>query len=296
MNTISGKLPAFPSKVKVFKTDKLPITLLNVDNARQKVAEVGFDNDAMKQYHELALSTTKYQWQVLTNDLFRTIIMDTNTYNFKLSTSYRTYEPLLTQSFTNDDTSAEKIAISFLQAMSLPIDDINQDKPKVQTLMLKDGVLVQADSGLTTQIMRVDLYQKDVDELPIYYPTYPFSPMYFLIMARAINTDDVVEANFPHQLVASESATYPIKTAQEAFNELEQGKAYITNYFGTSSSIQIIDVSLGYYIGESSQDYLMPVILFQSKNFYAIVPAIKDACLTTSTATLDDCQGKVVKK
>jgi hypothetical protein len=300
LNTLSGKLPTLPDKVQVYKINKPSVMLLNVDNARGKVAEIGFVNDPKKQYHELALTPTKFQWQIVTSDLFRTIIMDTNTYNFKLTTSYRTYQPLLTQTFLSDETSAKDVAKSFLQNMSLYTDDIDEVKTKAQSLMLKDGVLVPADNSSDTQIMRVDLYQKDIDKLPIYYPTYPFSLLYFLIMARASNTDDVLEANFYHQTVATESATYPIKTAQEAYDDLAAGKAFVSNYFGTDQSISITDISLGYYLGETDQKYVMPVIVFQNTqnkdNFFAFVSAIKDTCLTNNSASIDDCQGKPVKK
>lgn len=295
LNTLSGTLPVLPDRVNVFKTEIPTVTLLNVQNARDKVSKIGFINDKEKQFREFALTDTRYQWQVVTNGLLRTIVMNTDTYDFKLTSTYRTYPPILNQSRIGDEASVKEVISKFFTAMNLLNEDIDMADAKIRSLMLNTGVLTPADSVSNTHIYRVDLFQKKLDEKPIYYPTHPFSSMYFLMMARSHDTEDVLEANFSHQIAASGSASYPIKTAQEAYSELKSGKGYITNYFGTSTSIPITDVTLGYYLGEEKTGYVLPVILFQSKEeFFAFVPAIKETCLISSSSSIEECQGKKV--
>lgn len=297
INTLTGTLPSLPDRVKIFKHATKPVTLLNVQNARDKVAQLGFMNGPEKQFHEFAITPTRYQWQVVTNGLLRTIIMNTDTYDFRLTSTYRTYPPILNQSLVASDDNVKNRVIDFLTDISLLSDDIDMEKAKITPLTLKSGILLPAENVSSTQVFRIDIFQKDVEKLPIFYPTYPQSSIYFLMMARANNIDDVLEANFYHQATATESATYPIKTAQEAFEDLKAGKGYVANYYGTTKDIQITDITLGYYVGEERLGYLLPVIMFQSKEeYFAFVPAIKEACLNTSDATLDECQGKLPKK
>ncbi len=293
LNTLSGTLPVLSDRAKVYKTEISPVTLLNVQNAREKVSKIGFIDEKDKQFREFVLTDTRYQWQVVTNGLLRTIVMNTDTYDFKLTSTYRTYPPILNQSRIGDEISAKEVIDKFFTSMNLSREDIDMEDAKIRSLMLETGVLIPADSVSSTHIYRVDLFQKKLDEKPIYYPTHPFSSMYFLMMARSHDTEDILEANFNHQIIASESASYPIKTAEEAYSELKEGKGYIANYFGTSSSIPITDVTLGYYLGEERTGYIFPVILFQSKEeFFAFVPAIKETCLTSNNASIEECQGK----
>lgn len=296
VDTISGVLPVFPDRINVYKTAVEPITLLNIQTAREKAQSVGFIDEPDKQYREFELGANKYQWQVVTNDLLRTIVMNTETYDFKMTSTYKTYPPILNQSQIGNETKAKEIVVSFLRLMKYPLTDINLDKTKVQSLMIKNGILLPADTVSNTHIMRVDLYQQDIDKLPVFYPTHPLSALNFLVMGRTHNLDDILEANFYHQVITQEVAEYPLKTAQEAYADLAAGKAYVSNYTGISRTIPITDVSLGYYFGEKRQDFALPVIFFQSKdNFYAFVPAIKETCLTTSSSSIDECQGKPLK-
>jgi len=296
LNTLSGALPVLPDRVTVHKIISQPVTLSNVKNARQKIEVVGFSNTGENKFRETVLTPTTYQWQIVTNGLLRGVIMNTDTYDFKLSSTYRTYAPILNQSSISNELAVKELVTSFLEEMDLPTDDIKMDNAKIQSLKLGNGgALVPAESISSTQVFRLDLFQDPINELPIYYPMHPYSSLNFLMMARSYDFDDILEANFTHQRIATDSATYPIKTAKEAYDELVKGKGYISNYYGTDRSIALTDVTLGYFLTEERQGYILPVILFQSKdNFYAFVPAIKETCLTTNSASIDECQGKVI--
>ncbi|MCL5432856.1 MAG: hypothetical protein M1524_01950, partial [Patescibacteria group bacterium] len=75
-------------------------------------------------------------------------------------------------------------------------------------------------------------------------------------------------------------ATYPIKTADESFSDLQRGDAYIVSYDGTDPNIKIKNVYLGYYLGDTEQDYLMPIVVFEGNdNFVAFISAIKNEWL-----------------
>jgi len=151
--------------------------------------------------------------------------------------------------------------------------DIDQTKTQANLLSLKNGSLVPATSVSNTQLIGVVFYQKDVDGLPIYYENPNSSNINILVGSN----HKILEANYIHQTVTGDFSTYPLKTVQQAFADLKQGKGYIASYYGPSTNIVINNVFLAYYIGSQTQKYLMPIVVFVGNNdFYAYVPAVTD--------------------
>ena len=86
---------------------------------------------------------------------------------------------------------------------------------------------------------------------------------------------DIVQATYIHQDLGTDTATYPIKTTTQAFDELQKGKAYIARYYGTSRGIAIQKMYLANFMSEEDQEYVQPVIVFEGKDgFMAYLPAI----------------------
>lgn len=177
---------------------------------------------------------------------------------------------------------------------------------KPQLFALKNGTLQPVTLLTETQVIRIDLYQADITydldtgvagsdgeiqkeeiTLPIVYPQPPYSTMNFLVSTYNANPE-IVGANFAYQkplIDETNQATYPIKTAEEAFEELQQGKGYVAAYFGTENNIAITDAYLAYYLGDLTQKYIMPVIVFEGNNgFFGYISAIRDDWITTTAS------------
>lgn len=295
INTVSGTLPVFPDRMYVYAVKQSPVTLTNTQIARSKSRKLGFKQEGETRYSEKIITPTKYQWDIIVNAMQKTLIMDTDTYNFKFTTSFRTNRSILNTTYVGDEGTAKGIGLQFFNMLGLPIQDIDSSKSKVESLKLSGVNLVQSTDPSTTQLFRVDLFQKDLlmnstDKVPVYYPYFPSSPTYALVMARVYGTDDVLEATFNHQEadIPTDTSitpeTYGIKTSQQAYDELKNGQALITNYGGTTNEIKITDVTLGYYIGEEKQSYVMPIIVFQGDGgFYALVSAVREEALASPT-------------
>ena len=134
-------------------------------------------------------------------------------------------------------------------------------------------------AGTNADLTRFQNFDMD---LPIMYPDPPYSTMNFLI-GSGVAKSELVEANFSHQRINREpetQATYPLKTAEEAFNELKEGGGFLASYYGNESQILIKEVYLAYYLGVTPQEYLMPVVVFEGPNgFFAYVSAVNDEAL-----------------
>ena len=121
---------------------------------------------------------------------------------------------------------------------------------------------------------RLDVFQKNLDNHKIYYPGLSESLMYFIIKGSGF-LPNVTDASFIHFIADSSNfSTYPIKTAEAAFEDLKQGNALVFTNDKNAKLIDIIDVSLGYYIGDENQQYFLPIVVFKGKEFTAYVNAL----------------------
>ncbi len=269
LNTVTGTLPTFQDRVNVYKMVPISPDLLALKKAISKVSSVEFTNP------ELPVSAKVYQC----NDngpLNRSLTMDIFSTDFALSSTFIS-DPIV-QSAINlpDETTAINTAQSFLSTMSSFPDDIDSTKTKTLLFSIKNNTLTTATSVSNAQVIEVDFFQKNIDKLPIYYPKAVNSTMNVLVVGGK-DQPQVAQINFSHQTVSNQSATYPIKTAQDAYSLLRQGQGYIASYFGSSTDISIKNVFLAYYIGDKKQDYLFPIAVFEGDNgFFAYVPIITD--------------------
>lgn len=269
LDTVTGELPVFPDRIKVYKmTTDLP-DLLALQKAKGRVAAVGFTSS------ELPISTKTYQWNDLEN-LNKTLTMDISSLNFNLTSSFMSDSVVQSAVNLPSPTAAITTSQSFLSAMSNFPNDIDLNKTKTLLFSINNNTLVSATSFSNSQVIEVDFFQKEVDKLPIFYPKAVNSTMNLLIVGGK-NQPQVVQVNYFHQNISSENATYPIKTAQDAFGLLKQGQGYVASYFGSSTDISIKNVYLAYYMSDKKQDYLEPIAVFEGDNgFFAYVPVITD--------------------
>ena len=222
--------------------------------------------------------------------------------------------------FITNEQDAIKTALAFLDTAKLTPTDIDVTKTNTQNSPVdyytfphlysiqtgnQSNSLIETTSLSKAQVIRVNLYQKDVEydlntgksggeanikvheKMPILYPNTPYSTMEFWITSdpgKAV----VGEAHYIHQDVdlSDSSGTYNVISPQEAYDELSntdltKRKAYIAAYNGSDNNILIKDVYFAYYLGDEpekySQKYLMPIYVFEGSNgFFAYVSAVRD--------------------
>jgi hypothetical protein len=308
INTLSGELPTgLPDRLSVFPIVESAPNFLNLDWAKKKVASIGLVSQDGTALPEIQLTNPYYEWDEPMG-LYRKIIMNINSFDFKMTSNYLSSLGVLSAKFISDEKSAVNVAQNFLNSMVLTPNDIDLTKtttqdnpmhyvtnPRLYYIQngLQGSTLVQTAKLSQAQVIWLDFYQKDVEydlntgvtegagqkahlKLPILYPNPPHSTMSFWI-ASGPDSAMVTQALFTHKNIdfKSADATYGIKTSVEAFAELKGGKAYIATYDGSDSNITITDIYLAYYLAEDSKDYLMPIYVFEGKNgFFAYVSAL----------------------
>lgn len=314
IDTLDGTLPVLPDRVLVYPIVNAEPNLLNLDTVKTKIAAMRMVDNTGNPLPEIPRGGPMYEWEELTG-LQRKAIFDIVAMNFTITSEYLRSNTVLRANglrMLTADADAVPIVEDFLKLIALLPTDLDLEKSKnpdpekhynikPQMFSILTGEPTPATSLSNAQVIRVDLYQKDIAykltagksgnltrfqdfemNMPIMYPKPPYSTMNFLL-GSGTSTLEVVSANFTHQTVnlkPEEEATYPIKTSEEAFNELQEGRAYIAAYNGSDSQILVKDVYLAYYIGETPHTYLMPIVVFEGPNgFFAYVSAIKDEAL-----------------
>jgi len=267
LNTLTGTLPKLPDQAKVFKIQAYTPDLLGLSKAKEIVTSAGFTQGPNK------ISDTLFEWSdPNTANLSRKIKINIINYDFNITSDYLNNPAITSGQGLPDQNKAINDAQDLLQSLNSLPSDIDQTKTQANLFSLKNGSLASATSLSNAQVIRVVFHQQDVDKFPIYYEKPDSSNINVLIGAG----DKILEAGYIHQAITDEFSTYPLKTAQQIYDELKQGKGYIASYNG-SANVSITNVFLAYYIGSQPQEYLMPVLVFEgNNNFAAYVPAITD--------------------
>jgi hypothetical protein len=270
LDTLTGFLPSFSDRTKVYRITPAQPTLIGLDRAREKVSKVNFNSSGTQ------ISEDTYQWVDQSESLQKRLTMNIFSSEFTLSSSYLISQSLQTFSGPDEKNQAIDTAESFLSEMFLFTQDIDENKTKITLYSISNSALSPTSKISDAKIARVDLFQKDINSLPIYYEKGILSNIDFLV-GKEKDILEVVDAHFFHKDISETSSTYAIKTASEAFSELKNGKAYIANKPDNMVEFTIKKVFLAYYIGEDEQEYLMPIVVFEGNDdFVAYVSAVKD--------------------
>ncbi len=270
IDTATGELPKFPDRTGVYKIASEQPDLLALQKTEEKVEKEGFTSGPIRVRDNI------YQWSDPDSEIVRKISIDIFTSDFEITSSYFTNQNVLSRNNLPGPDGAKDYAESFLSKVSLLPDDLNlEDSRQPFLFSIQNSQLIPIANVANAHIIEVNFFQKDVEKLPIYYSNPSQSTMKIFI-GGGQNLPEVVAANFFHQTISKESATYPIKTPEEVFSELKEGKAYIAES-GITENILIQEIFLAYYLSDKRQDCLMPIIVFKGSNgFVAYLSAVKD--------------------
>jgi hypothetical protein len=257
INTLTGFLPSFTGQIKIFKIKTAAPDLLSLSNAKTKVAAAGFKSMPTQ------ISDINYKWANTDSlGLSQAITMNIVNNNYILTSDF-----LANQSAPSGDLPNEKDSITTATDY---LSQINTFPTDIDT---GNGSFTPVASLADAKAVKVDFFQKDINNIPVVYEQPNSSNINVLVGPKK----EILQAQYFYQTPGSESATYPIKTSAQAFDDLQKGIAYIASYGGSSSNVSVTDAFPAYYISSQDQKYLMPVVVFEgSDNFTAYVPAVTD--------------------
>ncbi len=270
LETIQGGLPKLTEVAKVFFIPKEGPNLLALQRATQEAKKLGFTSEPQQ------INETTYRW----NDgktPSTTLDININTGNFHLRYAYENDAEVINSQDLPTNQQAAQEAKNFLDAQGLLAPDLATGSAEFVYLKYSPPNLLPVSSLSEADFVRANLFRADLDGLKILPPNPRNSLVSFLFSGIRTLGRRMAEINYSYYPLEREVfATYPLKSTQTAWQELQGGKGYIANFGqNENGNIVIRKVSLAYYDADQPQNFLQPIYVFEGdNNFIGFVPAV----------------------
>jgi hypothetical protein len=270
IDTLSGKLPDFSDRINIYKMVQKKIDLLSFQRAKERAATLGFSSTP------ITVSDTVYEWANPESTIGKKLTLNSLGNEFNIDSNFYADEKILAGKNLPSEGQAISIANSYLASNSMLPETIDEEKTKATLFSIKNYTLIPSTSVADSQLIQVNFFEKNVDKKPIVYKS-PYTPNISIYITGGEDSNQIVKADYFYQEISKDSATYPIKTTEQALKELIDGKAFFASVPSSTQEVSIKDMYLAYYMPSKNQEYLLPVFVFTGNNgFYAYVPAVTD--------------------
>jgi len=268
-----GSLPIFPELIEVYASIPEPKTNLGVqDKARAKAQNLGFNPNG-----KLLFDTLPNVYVFSKNGAPANLTMNIVTDLFSISYNLNE-DASIFKGMPPDANAAIGQAKNFLSSGGFLTEDLKNGIATHTYLKMESGEFKPAISLSEANVTKVNLFRKPYGKesnIPPVTPEMPESNVWFIIAGG--HGRQIIACEYHYfALDAGKFATYPIKTAEAALEELKTGKAFIANSGDNpDGNIIIRKVYLAYYDAGQYAEYYQPVIVFEGdNNFFAYTPAV----------------------
>lgn len=267
LDTPEGGLPVLPSQAKVFFMPKVSPTLLSLDAAKEKAENLGFEADGQQKSETIYAFPHKSASATLQINIVTGIF----SISYDLAADSSPIEKI-----PPGGEVASAMVRSYLSTADLLADDLS-GPASYSFLKIENGALTQALGQADANLVKVNLFRKNYDDLPSLPENPDEANVWFMATGSQERDKQIVAAEY-HYFPVDESkfATYPLKSVETAWQELNALNGFIANPgTGTGENIIIRRVYLGYYDSKTPSEFYQPVFVFEGDNgFTAYVPAV----------------------
>lgn len=267
LETPDGTLPQFPEQIKVYFMPKLSSGLLSLETAKTKVTSLGYDPNGSKE------SQTIYNFSHLKVPANLRINTVTGVFSLSYDLS-RDPSPIGNQPPASEVAKAE--ITSYLQTAGLmPTDLTGPTTPEY--IRIEDGKMVQALSLSDAVIVKINFFRSPYEE----YPSLTSEPgkgnVWFMVSGSTERDKIVISGEYYYFPVDIDKfETYPVKTAQAAWEELKAGGGYIAQSSAGIDPIKIRRVYIAYFDPGVPTEFFQPIAVFEGDGgFIAYVPLVQ---------------------
>lgn len=269
LETPNGGLPLFGDRAKVFLMTKSAPSLLADEKAKAFAATYDFV------FKPEVLNADTYRW-TKTQPLLSTLELNINTDHFKLTTNFLSKPELIVNTQLPTGFDAVARVKQFLDANKLLQRDIATASGEIVYLKSLGGELAPAVSESDADFVQVDLNRQPIDNRFRMFTPNGYQGIVSAILSGGFSDrDSIVQLEYHYNDIDyTEVHTYPIRSAQSAWQLLQAGEGYVADK-GTNDQAVVRSVSMGYYDDFEEQQYLQPIYVFEGDgNFLAFIPAL----------------------
>jgi hypothetical protein len=283
LETATGGTPSLGDRAEVFLMTIYRSRLLALDEAKLTAKKMNFRGAAKE------ITKRRYSWE--NNEFLPSVLeMDIINTSFLLKRNWQADPTILSEKQLPGKEQTVVEAKNFLRQAGLMTDELKLARTEISYLTFSAGQYVEAVSLSEADFVQIDLFRPDVNEQPV-LPEDPEKGIVRIIFSGSRETEKrIVQAEYNYfPINTDQNATYPIKTASQAWRELQTRQGYIANAGDNLNGVvPIRRIYLGYYDAPESQGFLLPIIVFEGDNdFYGYVQAIKSEWLEEPLPTSD---------
>jgi len=267
LETPEGTLPTLPNQAKVYFMPKPTQTQLNLDLAKETASKLGFSSEAQKVSEVIYRFAHRRSPSTLEMNIVSGIF--SISYNLEADPAPLERRP-----------PAPEIASSLVRSYLSSADSLPEDLtgPVIpQFLKVEEGKFTSVLSLSEADLVKLNFFRKSFDNLPSKTPEPNEANVWFIVSGAREREKQIIASEFHYFRVdEDQSATYPIKSAREAWEELAAGSGYIANLGNNSQGeITIRRVYLAYYDPGVVSEFYQPIIVFEGdRGFVGYVPAV----------------------
>jgi len=284
IETSDGTLPTLPTIVNVFKTKTPRQSLTAEDEANEIANSLGFNENA------IPITPTETKWvnstkELIINKLYNTVSITTNYQKDKQALAKHEIFP--------DSSVYSKTAISYLKAADILPESYKEGESNIVTyLKLNQSYnFEKANSAEDANFVRVDFF-RDIETVSVEFPERlsqkeinkwleyrffsklntdnPSEGLIYIILGGTRGINDIYELSYVNWEL-EDKTTYYLVTAEDAWNQVKEGKAYLESLLETNAnpfqtyspydvnSFLLTDVKIIYYSSKSYLPYIQPL-------------------------------------
>ncbi|KKR10077.1 MAG: hypothetical protein UT38_C0016G0004 [Microgenomates group bacterium GW2011_GWA2_39_19] len=267
LQTATSELPIFPTTTNVYFIPPRTASFLSLDEASKIAQYLGFSQKGEE------LTDTIYRFSKTESSA----TLDVNIINKTFSISFNlTKTPELLTLHPSSTNDAQSAVLAFLKQSNLLTLDLENGEKTFEFLKTDPPDLSTVSSLSEANFIRVNLFRQQYDDLPVLTANRKRGNVWFLVTGDRSSYKQIIAGEYHYFAIDSASkSTYPIKTAQQAWEDLNAGRAFIAQYPEKGNKITVRKIYLAYYDSKQPQGFMQPIVVFEGDGgFSAYVPAV----------------------
>ncbi len=267
LETLEGDLPEFIDQTKVFFMPKTPANINALELAQQQAITLGFKPEGQ----EIVETVFLFPHRTAPSSLISNIVSGIFSISYDLRAN-----PSALEKIPPSSEVATSLIKSYLARAGLLEDDLSGPVTH-EFIKIEEGLFVPTVSLSEADLIKVNLYRKSFDELPAIAADPNEANVWFMLSGASDRGDQVIASEYYYYPIDEQTfSTYPIKTAQQAWDELKSGGGFIASVGDNEDgNVTIRRVYIAYYDTGQYAEFLQPIVVFEGDNgFVAYVPAV----------------------
>lgn len=269
LETISGGTPDLGDRSRVFFMPVKRANLLALERATEQTQTLGFTFQPEK------ITNTRYRWTV-TSPVFATLEMDIIYGSFVMDVAWEQDAEIVGSKMLPNEAKAVLEAQEYLADAGLLGGDLKNGRSGVTFWRASGADLVPTVSLSEAEFVRVDLFRENLQEGKVLTANANEGLIQIIFSGNQAPKKRIIGVIYNYFPVNyNQSATYPLKTSAQAWEELKSGEGFVASKHENGEEIVVRRISLGFFDSLAPQTFLQPIYVFEGdNNFVGYVPAV----------------------